>query len=61
MPVEDWDPVQRFRAPAKLWREFGEVAKERGLTRSVMLRDYMRRVVAERKGRKSPPERPSSG
>lgn len=56
MAPEDWDPVQRFRAPTKLWREFAEVAKERGVTRSVMLRDYMRRVVAERKGRKPPAE-----
>jgi hypothetical protein len=55
MPPEDWDPVQRFRAPTKLWREFGELAKAKGLTRSVMLRDYMRRAVAEWKGRHKPP------
>jgi hypothetical protein len=55
MAPEDWDPVRKIRAPDKLWREFGELAKERGLSRSVLLRDYMRRAVAEWKGRKGKP------
>ena len=52
MPEKDWEPIQRFRAPHSLWNEFGEMAKERKLSRSVMLRDYMKRAVAEWKGRR---------
>ncbi len=55
MPADDWDPVQRFRAPAKLWREFGEACAADGQKRSTVLRTYMRRYVAAWKGRQPKP------
>lgn len=52
MPEQDWDPVWKFRAPKTLVERFDRVAKTRGRNRSTMLRDYMRRVVAEDEGRR---------
>lgn len=45
-------PIQRLRAPAKLWKEFGEACEANGTDRSTVLRTYMRRYVAAWKGRK---------
>jgi len=55
-------PLHKLRAPARLWREFGEACEANGTDRSTVLRTYMRRYVAAWKGRqgKPPPERPSS-
>lgn len=45
-------PLHKLRAPARLWREFGEACEANGTDRSTVLRTYMRRYVAAWKGRR---------
>ena len=58
-PVDKWERKHVIRAPIKLWQEFGEACDANGRSRSVVLRDYMRRYVAAWKGRGGH-DRPSS-
>ena len=44
-------PLHKFRAPLRLWREFGEACEARNTDRSKVLVAYMRRYVAAWKGR----------
>lgn len=52
-------PIQRLRAPARLWNEFGAACEANNTDRSTVLRTYMRRYVAAWKGRQKQP--PSEG
>lgn len=44
-------PLHKFRAPMRLWREFGDACEAQGTDRSKALVAYMRRYVAAWKGR----------
>lgn len=50
--VDKWESKHVVRAPDSLWKEFGEACADAGKTRSVVIRQYMRRYVAAWKGRK---------